>query len=101
MYICNAFSLQMLPSTGGNVTVSPITKEGVRALKLVSAIGHADTSAVVSDLLDIALPANRVSLKLQPGDAVIVAQIQGGRLPEGATTLPSGIVIKFFKVDIN
>jgi len=33
MYICNAFSLQMLPSTGGNVTVTPIEKEGVKALR--------------------------------------------------------------------
>ena len=67
----------------------------------MSAIGHADTAAVVSDLLHVALPANRVSLTLQPGDSIIVAQVQGGRLLEGATTLPEGFEIKFLRVDIN
>lgn len=62
---------------------------------LVSAIGHADTAAVLG------YPCNRVSVKLNKGDVAYVAQLQGGRLPEGTTTLPDGFSFKFIKVEVN
>ena len=68
-------------------------------LGLQSAIGHADTAAVVSALLGIELPSNRVNVQLGPKDRVVVAQLMGGRLPEGSTTLPENMQIKFFCIE--
>lgn len=100
MFICNAFSLQMLTQFPARVTVQEITAEEVAKLPLVSAIGHADTAAVLSNLLGQQLTANRINITLQPGESIIVAQLMGGRLPEGATTLPEGYSFKFLKVTV-
>ena len=35
---------------------------------------------------------------VKKGDIAFVAQLQGGRLPEGSTTLPEGFSFKFLKV---
>ncbi len=67
---------------------------------VISAIGHSDTAAVVSSLIGRPVECNRISVALDVDDVAYVAQVVGGRLPEGATTLPDGITIKFFKVYI-
>ena len=61
---------------------------------LTSAIGHQDTANVLN------VPMNRVNINLSKGDVAYVAQLQGGRLPEGSTTLPEGFSFKFFKVTV-
>lgn len=61
---------------------------------VVSAVGHADTANVLS------VPYNRINVKLTPGDIAYLAQLQGGRLPEGCTTLPEGFSFKFWKITI-
>lgn len=90
IYLLNAFSLQMV-----DVPCIAIFEE-VDALPdgLTSAIGHQDTANV----LDV--PMNRVNVRLSDGDVAYVAQLQGGRLPEGATTLPDGFYFKFIKVKV-
>lgn len=60
----------------------------------ISAIGHADTARVVSNILNRDVQANRISLTLSEGDTLYVAQLTGGRLPEGATTLPEGFTLE-------
>ena len=40
---------------------------------------------------------NRINVKLNPGDVFYVAQLQGGRLPEGCATLPEGFTFKYIK----
>ena len=61
---------------------------------LTSAIGHADTAAVLG------VPMNRINVKLNSGDVAFVAQLVGGRLPEGSTSLPEGFKFKFIKVTV-
>ena len=61
---------------------------------LTSAIGHQDTANVLG------VPMNRVNVHLSEGDTAYVAQLQGGRLPEGSTTLPDGFSFKFIKVKV-
>lgn len=97
MYIANAFSLQMVSSFPVNITVEEISNEEFEKFKpnLKSAIGHADTAAVLG------FEPNRVNVALNKGDSIIVAQLQGGRLPEGSTTLPEGFSFKFLKVTVN
>lgn len=97
-YICNAFSLQMISNLSTyNVKVQEvfhweeIKRDNPNA---ISAVGHADTAAVLG------LPCNRVNVALQKGDSIIVCQLIGGRLPEGSTTLPEGFTFKFFLVTI-
>jgi hypothetical protein len=96
MFICNAFSLQMVdfPTT---ISVEEISKDDFDTLKptLVSAIGHADTAKVLG------FEPNRVNVHIDKGESIIVAQLQGGRLPEGSTTLPEGFSFKFLKVTVN
>jgi hypothetical protein len=87
-YLLNSFSLQMV--TGFPVTVK---FEEVTELPrgLVSAIGHQDTANVLG------VDMKRINVVLNAGDIFYVAQLQGGRLPEGSTTLPEGYSFKFLK----
>ena len=89
MFLLNAFSLQMLQDFPATVSFEEVEKipEG-----LESAIGHQDTANVLG------VPCNRVNVTLKKGDIAFVAQLQGGRLPEGSTTLPEGFYFKFLKV---
>ena len=41
---------------------------------------------------------NRISVNLGNNDVLLVAQLSGGRLPEGATTIPDGMSIQFWVV---
>lgn len=97
-FLTNAFSIQMLQK-GGLVSFEEITPEDIPA-DVVSAIGHADTAAVLSDLLGFEVPMNRAFVTLDEDTELYVAQLIGGRLPEGATTLPEGFSFKFYRVTI-
>lgn len=91
IYLLNAFSIQML---NGEATVH-FQEVSELPQGLTSAIGHADTAAVLG------VDVNRVDVKLNIGDVAYVAQLMGGRLPEGSTTLPEGFKFKFYKVTID
>lgn len=95
MRLLNAFSIQMLPSFPATVTFTELDREQVGDLRdLESAIGHADLARI----LDV--PMNRVPTKLAAGESAIIAQFMGGRLPEGASELPPGFSIRWFRVDV-
>lgn len=95
-YIANAFSLQMVEA-GSTISTKAVLPEEIPE-DVISVVGHADTARVISGILGRDIPTNRVSIKIEKGDELYVAQIQGGRLPEGATTLPEGVTITFVKV---
>ena len=97
-FLTNAFSIQMLQK-GGLVRFDEIAPEDIPA-DVVSAIGHADTAAVLSDLLGFPVPINRAFVTLDENTELYVAQLVGGRLPEGATTLPEGFSFKFYRVTV-
>jgi hypothetical protein len=97
-YLVNAFSIQML-SGPATVRFDEIDATEVPT-DVVSAIGHADTAAVLSDLLGFEVPMNRAFVTLDEDTEIYVAQLVGGRLPEGATTLPEGFSFKFYRVTI-
>ena len=98
VYLGNAFSLQMVTDSAiiCKVAVAPadIPQEAV------SIIGHKDMAAVVSTILGREVPCNRASVMLSDEDELYVAQIVGGRLPEGATTIPDGMEIKFYRITV-
>ena len=107
--ICNAFSLQMLaarPDHEYRVTVRPMTLaevvsyldwQGQQGYGTRSAIGHADTAAIVGGMIGVPLEAARRSIQVGC-EPIIVAQYIGPRLPEGTTALPEGARIEFFLV---
>lgn len=101
-YLSNAFSLQMLntehPET---IRIEPLTIEQVQTVLadgFASAIGHADTARIVGGMICLPVECNRISISLNAADRLIVAQVTGGRLPEGCTRLPEGMEIKFLSV---
>ena len=98
MYLGNAFSLQMVADNAiiCKVEVAP---EEIPA-EAESIIGHADTATVVSSILGRDIPCNRASVMLSDEDVLYVAQVVGGRLPEGATTIPDGMEIKFYRITV-
>ena len=91
-YVGNAFSIQMLDSLNADVQLSEVESFPATA---TSVVGHPDTANVLG------VAFNRVSLKLKEGDILYVAQLMGGRLPEGATQLPDGFSFKFVKVTVS
>lgn len=101
VYLGNAFSIQMLDVTVANtVNIVPVGIDEIASADFMSVIGHADTAAVVSNILNREVPVNRISVRLEKGDILYVAQVTGGRLPEGAITLPEGFALAFLKVTI-
>ncbi len=97
-YLVNAFSIQMLQK-GGVVRFEEITPEDIPS-DVVSAVGHADTANVLSDLLGFPVSMNRINVVLDENAVLYVAQLVGGRLPEGSTTLPEGFSFKFYRVTL-
>lgn len=53
-----------------------------------SCVGHANTAGLYSETLGLPIEANRISVSLDFGDAIVVGAYQGPRLPEDCTTLP-------------
>jgi hypothetical protein len=99
-FLGNAFSLQMLDlNSPTTVRVEPVTANEIPA-SAESVIGHADTAAVVGSILGREVAFNRANVKLVPGDVLYVAQVVGGRLPEGATVLPEGFTLTFVRVEV-
>lgn len=90
-YLMNAFSLQMIKDFPTEVRFTEVNEvpQG-----LISAVGHQDTANVLG------VPMNRINVSLNKGDVAYVAQLQGGRLPEGSTTLPEGFSFRFIKVEV-
>lgn len=92
-YIGNAFSLGMVPRhLLPFVRLSASDRPDLA--DLVSCVGHADTAAVLG------VPMARISVTLQAGDVLYVAQLRGGRLPEGCTTLPEGFGFDWVRVEV-
>ena len=91
-YISNAFSLGMVrPEHLHLVRLQPVSGPDADC---VSIVGHADTAAALG------VAFNRASVTLEPGDTLFVAQLQGGRLPEGCKTLPEGFSFTWVKVTL-
>lgn len=89
-YLLNAFSLQMVD------VPCKVSFEEVDTLPsgLTSAIGHADTAHVLG------VEPNRINVHLTKGDTAYIAQLMGGRLPEGCITLPDGYKFKYILVKV-
>ncbi len=109
-YLTNAFSLNMLPDDADVVRLRVrrlAPDEAARKVeyekkmgRFTSAVGHADTARILSDMLGTYVPPNRATVKIGRYDEAIVAQYVGPRLPEGAAGLPDGARMEFFLVQV-
>ena len=99
--ITNAFSINML-TTDSNLKFIQLNELEARWIAEnfphSSAVGHADTAAVLSTVLGVDVPMNRTTLQMEHGVALLVGQYKGPRLPEGATALPEGASIEWWLV---
>jgi hypothetical protein len=103
MKLLNSFSLNMLAELPARPAFEELSlAEAREALDrgFESAVGHADTAAVFSDVLGIEVLTVRNTVTLKKGDAAIVGQYRGPRLPEGTKQLPSGATIQWVKVTV-
>jgi len=100
--IGNAFSINMLSKAIHEVAFAPVSVEQVKALiteTFTSCVGHPDTARVMSSILGVEIPMNRVSYVFGENDILIVGQYTGPRLSEGASQLPEGATITWWKVN--
>ena len=102
--ISNAFSLNMLDGEPDRYfhQLSVVELEGPNKVPrdVMSVVGHPDMAKLLTEILGFEVPVNRQTFKIKLGDVLYVAQYSGSRLPAGATTLPEGAKIRFFKVDV-
>lgn len=102
--IANAFSISMLGGAQGAVQFARARIEDARVAladptnSVTSAVGHADTAGIFSNILGRDIPANRVAITLEDRMVLLVGQYVGPRLPEGATSLPEGATIEWWWV---
>jgi len=84
VYISNAFSLSMLapPATVKVVEASIEDVKNILSSNFISAIGHEATAKIITTQLGVNVPVNRVSIRLNQGDTLIVYQLLK-RLEEG------------------
>ena len=104
MLLLNAFSLNMVEGFPAVVSAKEISVDEARTALtggFTSAVGHADTAAVFSNVLEMDVANNRLTVSLAKGQTVIVGQYIGPRLPEGASLLPEGATIKWLLVSVS
>ena len=104
MLVLNAFSPNMIATFPVQVKLEEISLEEAKAMvaaDVESAVGHADTAAVFSDVLGVDVPANRISVSLDKGSVALVGQYRGPRLQEGAMSLPVGATIMWLRVTLS
>jgi hypothetical protein len=103
MHLLNAIPGALVPSEGVMLSIIPVDPDVVGAAmregRCLSAVGHADTAAIIGGLVGAEVPMARVSVPvLKDGDTHLLALYQGPRLPEGATTLPEGASLQFYRL---
>ena len=111
LFVANAFSLSMLDDSMLDdeevyLKIKEIDIETVKVMlkteQFVSAIGHESTSRVLTMLLGTLVPYNRIQVKLQKGDKVLVFQLLT-RLEEGKILSDEELrqlQYKFFVVEV-
>jgi hypothetical protein len=81
-YILNAPVITAYGEWQFNGPLSVVEAQEVLRDGFVSAMGHQGTAELLSTLLDIIVPTNRISIEMQPGDKALVFRLKQ-RMEEG------------------
>ena len=104
MLVLNAFSFNMVSDFPMTVDAEEISIEKVRHILseegVESAVGHADTAAIFSEVIGMEIPMVRLTVQLTYGDSAIIGQYSGPRLEEGCKVLPHGASIKWLLISL-
>jgi hypothetical protein len=82
LYIINA---PILTEYGIWEFSGPLSIDEARTIlagNFVSSIGHEASAKLLSQILNMPIPVNRIQIKMQPGDAALILRLLQ-RLPEG------------------
>jgi len=86
LYVNNTFSLNMLDNTTeATLKVHEIDVQTAKSLlqtQWVSCIGHQGTAEILTNILDIQIPFNRIPVKMKRGDIALIFQLMT-RVEEG------------------
>jgi hypothetical protein len=79
--IANAFSLNMLEKFPTIIRINEVSEDWIKGkdFDFQSYIGHPSTAELLSARLGKKIEFNRATLKLAPGDEILVAQLMGER----------------------
>ena len=81
MKIANAFSLNMIEKFPAIIRIDEVSEDWVKSkdFEFQSYVGHPSTAEILSARLGKKIEFNRATLKLAPGDEILVAQLMGER----------------------
>jgi len=97
-FLLNAIPGAIVAPEGIILEIVPAKPEWI-PMDVISSIGHKETAVIVSKMLGREVPLSRISTPvMKPGDVNWAALYQGPRLPEGATELPEGATLRFYRV---
>jgi len=106
IFLSNAFSLSMLASPEAILKIVEVNTETVKSLlnqaQATSAVGHASTAQVLSSLLEKEVPTNRINIKINKNDVLVVFQLLT-RLEEGRVLTAEEVAslpYKFYLVEV-
>ena len=110
VYVSNSLSINMLQDHSALEIKAISVEEAKKILQweldhnrtFVSCVGHEPTAKLMSTLLGIEIPFNRISVKLQTWDTLLVFQLLQ-RLPEGVVLNEdalNSIQHKWFRVEV-
>ncbi len=104
VHLLSAFSANMLPDPGSYVVeVLQLSGDEISGLATgaKSWVGHASTAALFSTVLGRPVEHRRDTLTLVDGDVALLGQYRGPRLPEGATELPEGAELRWYRITVS
>ncbi len=100
-YLLNAIPGACIPATGAFLDFVPCAPGDIPQ-DVVSCIGHEDTARIISGIAGFAVPCNRIPAPcFSPEHEFYLALYRGPRLSEGATQLPEGSALDFFRVEVS
>ena len=98
IYVGNVFTFGFLSNKDVDIKSREISwaefDEVLASTDFINFMGHQDVAHMVG------LEQNRISISVESGDVVYLAQYDGPRLEEGATVLPQGATLVPLKVEV-
>lgn len=111
IYVSGSFSMKMFPLSeeGTAFNIRTMTGEEVKAYlkgedgtlrpNVKFSFRNAILANIVSDIVDHKIKPNHDNISLGESDVLIFANYRGSRIPEGATKLPKGTALHWYKIE--